>query len=119
MYKLKDGWTKAKIMEKIKKYNNGSKSWEGNSNCVYQTKTGNRCAIGCFIPDNHPGLNYEGDVLGLLETYPSLKEYMPFDEPGSLRDFQQAHDTAKSSHEIYKVIEYWIDNKIMGLKVNV
>ena len=45
--------------------------------CSYLTKCGKRCAIGMFIPDDHPGLTYQKGVVSLLQDYPDLKEHMP------------------------------------------
>jgi hypothetical protein len=38
--------------------------------CKYLDKgTGNKCAVGLFIPDGHDAQNYYGDVFGLVYKY--------------------------------------------------
>jgi len=41
--------------------------------CVHMTDAGMRCAIGCLIPDNHPGIPYTGGVDALLCSYSNLR----------------------------------------------
>ena len=40
--------------------------------CTYLTTAGLKCAIGCLIPDGHPGQDALGGVRSLLEIYPDL-----------------------------------------------
>lgn len=79
MYNPVNGWTKVKMIEQIKLKNNGKKSKnELDGRCMYKTPNGNHCAIGCFIPDSHRALRFEGNVLELLIEYPELRTNMPF-----------------------------------------
>lgn len=41
--------------------------------CVYLTPHCLKCAVGIFIPDEHPAQHYVGGVLSLAETFPDLK----------------------------------------------
>lgn len=53
---------------------------DANENCIYLDEaTGNRCAIGCLIPDGHEALNSLSDMEGLLEEYPDLVELWQVD----------------------------------------
>jgi hypothetical protein len=91
MYKLINGWTKEKVMEQVKKYNNNTKA-KNKIACVYLAPNGNRCAIGCFIPDGHPALTATSCAASeLVNEYPDLKTVMPF-RASELDDFQVAHD---------------------------
>jgi hypothetical protein len=93
MYKLANGWTKEKVIAQVKKFNNGTKAVNDFKLCIYKAKDGNRCAIGCFIPEEHKeALNFQGSVGSLLNRYPNLKPYMPFANLDALEDFQRAHD---------------------------
>ena len=40
----------------------------------YQNDSGDRCAIGCLIPDDHSSLDDGHPVRSLLHNYPDLKE---------------------------------------------
>jgi hypothetical protein len=110
MYKLANGWTKEKVMQQIKKYNSGTKAKiPGCFGCSYQTPYGNRCAIGCFIPDGHPGLKSGSLVNDLLEVYPELKDKMPFRSMRALRAFQITHDSCKGS--VYDAVDKFLTTK--------
>lgn len=100
MYKLINGWTKEKVLAQVKKYNNGKqalavgidKFGSAAPMCMYKTPDGNRCFVGAFIPDNHPGLMLENaNAPRLLRRYPDLSAHMPF-EGYALLSFQGVHD---------------------------
>ncbi len=118
--KLKAGWTKEKVMAQIKKYNNGTRASTGHTagSCLYKTPNGNRCAIGCFIPTDHPALNHKGGVRGLLGDYPELRNYMPFEHDDDLHRFQSAHDCSEDAaaegkpHPVYTSIKRFLDEKV-------
>lgn len=46
----------------------------GDERCVYLDPNGNKCAIGCLIPDGHPAQQFRGSLGPLLKTYPDLKK---------------------------------------------
>src|SRR5271156_3153544 len=91
MYKLANGWTKETVMAQIKKYNNGTKATRESGSCTYLAKDGNRCAIGCFIPDGHKALLDDGSAYHIVD-YPELAKLMPFDDRCILQVFQEIHD---------------------------
>ena len=68
-------------------------SGEGGYN--YQNLAGDRCAIGCLIPDGHPGLNSEFRVRGLLSSYPDLGQLWGVDTADIefLEYLQAVHDS--------------------------
>lgn len=108
MIKLINGWTKETVMAQVKKYNNGTKAVVGDSrdeSCVYRSKSGNRCFIGCFIPDGHPGLNVIGSAETLLREYKNLKMCMPFASP-DLLIFQSVHDDGPMENTHLNLAEF-------------
>jgi len=117
MFKLQNGFTKEKMIEKIVKYNNGQKSGylnvSGYYSCMYSVDNDtNRCAIGCFIPDNHKALNAKNiSVSGLLIDYPDLVEKMPLESLG-LGIFQTIHDRQRSGVFIQDKLIQWIHDNV-------
>lgn len=90
-YKLQNGFTKKEMIEIIDSYNNGKMSFDdGDGVCVYKDGD-NHCAVGCFIPHKHKGMDFHGGVVHLLERYPGLKDIMPLEIDG-LRELQMVHD---------------------------
>ena len=91
-----NGYTKESAMEKIKKYNTGFPARNStNGECRYlavdEDFKENRCVAGCFIPDGHPALEFEGAIGLVMERYPELAGCMPVD-PKSMSQFQDRHD---------------------------
>lgn len=93
MYKAINGYTKAKMIEKILKYNNGTKASNDEGNCFYEDSRSNRCAIGCFIPDEHIKVakSIYGGIGALMLDMPYLNSHMPL-EPEGLEELQGVHD---------------------------
>jgi hypothetical protein len=115
MYKLANCWTKEKAMEQVKKYNNGQRCTSAYGHgCLYSNETGNRCAVGCFIPDGHKGLKSRGDAVSLIINFPELRQKMPFDEPGPLTAFQRAHDDSYlyTQGNTYEAIRIFLDKEV-------
>lgn len=115
LYSCVNGFTKEKMKEYIRKGNNNEKStsecFDGRSYCSYLSYNGNKCAIGCFIPDGHQVQKEFMDVRQVLRTYPELQEYMPFDDSDILNDFQMIHDNSypgKVRENLFK----WIDENV-------
>ena len=88
-----NGWTKEKVREQVRKYNNGTQARNTPGGfCQYQAADGNRCFIGAFLPEEHKGLLTQGAVVELLNTNPDLWSYVPFDDLRLLCQFQDIHD---------------------------
>ena len=68
------------------------KASDEDGRCFYLTDDNRKCAIGCFIPNNHGGAHSTGDVENLLIDNPDLWDYMPSTDLDLLFDFQEAHD---------------------------
>lgn len=116
LYSCVNGFTKEKMKEYVRKGNNGNRSMNAHESgsglyCSYLAPDGNKCAIGCFIPDGHQVQKEFMDVRQVLRTYPDLQEYMPFDDSDILNDFQMIHDNSypgKVRENLFK----WIDENV-------
>jgi len=89
-----NGWTKAKIIDKLEQMmpDSGRCIEEDGDMCQYRNDDGKACAIGAFIPDTfREALGYIGYVKALLNEYPEVKDYMPITLE-TLDLFQCVHD---------------------------
>lgn len=118
-FKLINGWTKERVLEQVKKYNKGLPATVRNQACAYLTEDGNRCAVGCFIPDGHPSLRAgnTASVGDLLREYPELMENMPFTEGAAIAQFQGAHDACSSdnplrSKDVYAAVTRFLEESV-------
>ena len=109
-FKVQNGWTKTSIKRAIVQGNNGTRATEGN-HCAYLTKDGNKCAVGCFIPDGHPAQNSQGRALMLSSEYPELR--FPLEIFG-MRLLQMVHDSHKptDAKSVREVMLNWIDQNV-------
>ena len=114
-----NNWTRETVMAQIKKYNNGTRAYDESVNqmsgngCVYETSNGNRCAVGCFIPDGHEALEFIGGASQLLDEYPELLNAMPM-ELDDLARLQSEHDSFRQDNicTLHKALE----NKLIALE---
>jgi hypothetical protein len=124
MYNLINGYTKKAMIAKILEGNKGWKSTrssEKNGTCVYRASDGNKCAVGCFIPDElyEPEMDegqseYDGiDAKTLLKTYPKLNNFMPLEVEGLL-ELQSVHDAFIDGIgvSLKQAIAHWIENNV-------
>lgn len=110
-YKTANGYTKAKMIETIKTKMLDHRSWHlCGILCAYLAEDGNRCAIGCFIPDGHIALLSLMSVNGILTNYPDLKNFMPLESKVGLRKLQKTHDRAAGDPRL-KVLR-WIETYV-------
>lgn len=63
-----------KVCQHLRSQRGRSMRGHGTDTCAYEDAQGRRCAIGIFIPDEHEGLDFRGDVFKLFSCYPELKE---------------------------------------------
>lgn len=110
MYKTANGWTKEKMKAQIRLKNNGTRSSEG-SRCVYRTKDGSACAVGCFIPDGHEALDTIWPASTLVRTYPSLASLVPLTSLDGLNSLQCAHDRHIGLN-LHEALFSWIDENV-------
>ena len=123
MFKLANGWTKAKVLAQVKKFNNGTRAMSnqvssntGKPYCAYQDRdNGNRCAIGCFIPNTAIG-EISDKILGAWDIVRDnhLQDFMPFEGPNALEAFQKAHDDCDKMHDgnVYAAIEFFLNTGV-------
>lgn len=104
-----NGWTKETVLAQVQAKNNGTRATSDTGECKYETGTGNRCAIGCFIPAGHRGLDSGGGVVFLLSDYPELREHMPFNQLSDLQRLQSAHDDCGDDENVHAAIAEFLD----------
>lgn len=70
--------------------------------CLYLTDDGKKCAIGCFIPENHPASspNLRLGIGDVLYDMPELWKYMPSDDIDDLIWLQHIHDALDESDSV-------------------
>ena len=111
-FEYAEGWNKEKVMAQVEKYNNGTMAMNpAGISCVYRAQAGNRCAIGCFIPDNHSAFFSSASVRVILEKYPELNNYMPFKDINALRAFQKQHDDAGKCN-VHIILDRWLEENM-------
>ena len=104
-------YTKKDIIWYLKTFNNNMKSiWDGA--CTYKAPNDNHCAVGCFIPHDHKGLDYTGTSTGLLVKHPDLQEYMPLGRD-ALYQLQGVHDRAKNGSVHADMLD-WVERNVEG-----
>ena len=95
MYKPINGWTKAKMIEKIREFVPEDKACMTSLGaCVYSNSKGKRCAVGAFLPNDCDFFDFEGDVVDLLDTAlaDGVNLKLPIDVDG-LSYLQGVHDS--------------------------
>jgi hypothetical protein len=116
MFKTINGFTKAKMIEMINNrmldHRAVSRSPNGEViGCAYRDpKNGNRCAIGCFIPEGHESEKFGNGVASLLVHYPELKNLMPIQTMG-LSNMQRVHDRCEIGNPKLEVVQ-WIEANV-------
>ncbi len=93
-----DGGTTFPAQYEIQNIYVGNESVPGG--CYYgQEGDSKHCFIGILIPENHPGIEYQGPVTSLLECHPDIRQYMPENATGrELLACQRVHDSWASSY---------------------
>lgn len=107
-YKIINGWTKKKMKQAILEGNNGTRSTGASGACLYRGLNGNKCAVGCFIPDGRYCESFEsGDLSDVLQEIEA-----PLDYIGMVR-MQRRHDSRRVENEnenIAIALCQWIDD---------
>lgn len=113
MYKTINGYTKQSMKDRIVLKNNGNRCIDMNGACTYSMDNDtNRCAVGCFIPDGHDGLDSNDFVNTLLVIYKDLSDEMPLSVDG-MRMFQGVHDNNMGKDDIHYDLFKWIDENVI------
>jgi hypothetical protein len=129
-FKLRKGWTKAMIMDAIRKGNDGTLSGvtsledlDGITTCFYRSPKGNKCFIGCLIPDSIYESRMEGNIIKeLVVNMPHVEACLPFNNDHYIDDFggtmylremfQAIHDryTDKYPSGLHEQAQSFLDN---------
>lgn len=116
MFETINGFTKARIVDMIINGNKGYPSNAGRTdpNCNYRGVGDNKCAVGCFIPDNLYNANMEGYGIGnLLIKFPDLNRVMPLPFR-ALEQLQATHDKYSGTElDPRPDLINWIDKNIL------
>lgn len=107
MYTLANGWTIEAIMTLVKKRNTNRRCAAYNGACRYEMED-NHCLVGCFIPPEDVAMDYNGNVVDLLNDCPRLKASMPFTDIEALKALQSLHDDLRSDETVYDKVEKWL-----------
>lgn len=113
MYELQNGWTKKQMKKAILQGNMNTKSL-AYGYCAYNAPDGNRCAVGCFIPDDIYFKDMEGQNIELLaHSYPGINSYLPIDAEG-LCWLQLTHDNfvQYGTNTMHSVLLKWIEDNV-------
>lgn len=113
MFKYANGYNLEKTMAKIREGNKGHRamdttSLENAGRCMYLTPDGNKCAIGCFIPDGHRAQRSPEMVDAILKAYPGLVGLMPLEGELALKAFQRFHDIHINDGGLHSSIQQWL-----------
>ncbi len=113
MFKIKNGWTKAKMKKRIKERNTNRRCYGDNEGvCLYENGK-NHCAVGIFIPAKHDGLQTSGTSEHLFNEFPELLKKMPLSATG-MRQLQIKHDfySKDTDLSLHKTLFKWIDENV-------
>jgi len=111
-YPTINGWTRETMKAAIRAGNNGTRARaEKTDRCLYLTADGNKCAVGCFIPDGHRAQKAKHAIHTLLVAYPELFASMPL----GVRDLnymQAEHDEYLGPDDMRDILCTWIDANV-------
>ncbi len=114
MFKTINGWTKARMIAQIRLRNDGTKSVNTRGGCVYQSPTGNACAVGCFIPQGDYREELDNGI-GVREVFlwQEMRLAMPLAVEGLTR-MQSVHDNAPSEigGDMRERLANWINENV-------
>ncbi len=93
-----------------------------NSSCVYRSTNGDKCAIGCLIPDDRYSPKLENNTALTLHTriYTNGLSYLEqalgysinAKDAIFLRDLQRIHDQTVPANWIQKLKEFAVENNL-------
>ena len=108
MFMLQNDYTKKDMIWYIKTFNDGTHCQDELS-CAYESE-GNHCAVGCFIPWEHPAMKEQDTGLyALMRLHPDLLNHMPLSMEG-MDVLQEVHDkwTIAQPHTLRKTLLDWV-----------
>lgn len=110
-FKLNPGWTKEKMLDILLTKNNNTQSY-GTYACKYFMDDGNRCAIGCFIPEERKDeVNDLGGADDLFRSYPNLLDEMPLNHDGML-SLQMEHDSLNRNAPTHEAFKRFVEERV-------
>jgi hypothetical protein len=108
-----NGYNRQKVMEQIKKNNQGYQAYSGGS-CFYRTheEDYNCCLVGCFIPDDrYDECMEDRDAEDVINSF-NLHDVMPMDIK-SMIGLQTFHDEilddVSGEEFFFKIYKYIVD----------
>jgi hypothetical protein len=116
-YKTQNGWTKAKILERLKEKTGNKRCLGGNGFggvqlCRYRALSGRGCFVGAFIPDEMYSLGMEGNIASVLfRKFPQLIEKMPLPED-AMESLQRIHDEEGGPDDRIPDAAKWLDENV-------
>lgn len=111
MYDPINGWTKEMILARIEEEFTGY-SYRCGHGCAYRSESGNKCAVGVFIPDEAYQNAFDTSLLNvtaLLNNWPSLAPYMPL-ETSAMVYLQDVHDSNEENTK--ELLLSWVENNV-------
>lgn len=114
MFKPINGWTKEKIISRIRSSFTGKAKERGAEMCSYRTKDGRRCAVGLFIDDAvYDTAMEERPAVEVLDSW-DLHGSMPLSAI-AMETWQRFHDKlrVKQGRERQKLaMIQWVKNNV-------
>lgn len=111
-HKAINGWTSERMKQAIRSGNDGKRAMDDAGNCSYLDERGNKCAVGCFIPEGHAGQLLLGGAEPLLRSFPDLEGFMPLELAG-LKCMQGIHDGCwPGDSDVRDLLDAWIDGNV-------
>lgn len=109
MYKCINGWTKEKMLRKLRsrKFEHKSESWDGR--CLYVADDGNMCGVGMFIPKKMYTKSMEGSNARTVIRKFKLADKMPLGYAG-MEALQAFHDGCYSEKAKQEMIDWVKEN---------
>lgn len=112
-----NGWTKETIIEAIQTKNKGVPSMAPDVGCSYFGDGNNRCAVGCFIPDDFIERVKEWERAG-HKTFGAMALVKAFPEMGlpldglALSQLQTVHDRIDRSRDPRPAMIRWVEENV-------
>lgn len=118
MYTTQNGWTKERMKQHLLTNMLDHRSQDYTSTnapgCAYRAADGNKCGVGCFIPESKYTAEMEGNnAIHVIDNF-GLHQFMPLDKFGMMQ-LQKQHDEWEpnsASLDPRPDIIRWIDENV-------
>lgn len=110
---LINGWTKERVLEQVKKRNNGKPAII-NDHCRYRTPEGNCCVAGCFIPDElyDPGMEGNSVTTYTTNLFKFVEHCFPFSFKEMTTFQTHCHDGKSDNLTVYEAVEKFLNERV-------